>query len=182
MGLELVEAEDLKPRVIDGIEVDPGAVTMPDGRWIIPCPKHKPKTNSIYPDRSQPCETCGSLNRYGGQIAVDPIEPIKPCKVEDHKWEMEIEEGRVHLICKDPHSDLEQEAMRHYRGKGERDFLKYSEYNAYAPWCAMNEWIENDYYMSPEPIPVKLHWYYSSGSSGPWGESEPEAWMEISPA
>jgi hypothetical protein len=89
----------------------------------------------------------------------------KPCNFSDHQWGIEIEEGRVRLICLDP-CDLNKD---------------YDQYDPGGPLPTCAVWWEAEDLVTQAPIPVRLNFVDDSSPAGPWGEAEYGFYIEVGP-
>lgn len=87
----------------------------------------------------------------------------KPCTIADHKWAIGIEEGRVDLVCLDPHPE---------------EFVNETDPQRGLPVCIDPYWVSEDL-GSPALIPVSVEHIDDSTSAGPWGEAEYGYYIEI---
>jgi hypothetical protein len=88
----------------------------------------------------------------------------KACTVEDHSWEMELEEGAAILHPTDPCSDEKIAAMGPYAW----------------PVCRERYWDQLDIVMH-ERIPVKVTHVDDSSPAGPWGPAEYGFYIKVKP-
>jgi hypothetical protein len=97
----------------------------------------------------------------------EPVEPEggwkKACTVADHKWALEIEEGRAQMVCLDPHPESFAAEVDPVRG---------------SPVCLMPYW-ESDDIGTVNPIPVKFEHVDDSTPSTPNGPAEYGFYMTI---
>jgi hypothetical protein len=102
--------------------------------------------------------------------APEPVEPKggwkKACVVADHKWALEVEEGRVQLVCQDPHPPEFAQQVDPARG---------------APCCLEPYWESDDVGTGSDPIPVKFEHVDDSTPSTPAGPAEYGFYMVVSP-
>jgi hypothetical protein len=80
-----------------------------DGRWIILCDRCG-GTGTIGWGRV----TCTECEGHGVTLQ-EPIDPIKPCQIEDHEWQIEYNPGDgLTVMCVDEHSNLVKRAMTEF--------------------------------------------------------------------
>jgi hypothetical protein len=87
----------------------------------------------------------------------------KACTVADHKWALEIEEGRVQLVCLDPHPVEFAAEVEPSRG---------------SPVCLDPYWEPEDV-GTTTPIPVKFEHVDDNTPSTPAGPAEYSFYMTI---
>lgn len=97
-------------------------------------------------------------------LEYDPVLPqggwLEPtCTFEFHQWILEIEDGRVCILCVDP---CDPELFNP---------------NSRIPTC-LAPWESEDY-STPEPIPVKLTYVNDSTPSTPAGPAEYGFYIEV---
>lgn len=120
----------------------------PPGKWYMPC---ECTETSLRVN----CDICKNEHH----VLVDAIDPIKPCKIEDHNWEMSIEEGRVSIFCVDPHSNIERRAMNEWGNR-------LGGLGACEPMVFQSE----DYYV--DGFPIDLEYVDDSTPSTPMSPAE----------
>lgn len=89
----------------------------------------------------------------------------QPCRLADHKWALEVEEGRASLVCLDPHPESFMEECDPQRG---------------APVCIDHYWERDDLTLDGQ-IPVAVEHIDDNMPSGPWGPAEYAFWIELKP-
>lgn len=87
----------------------------------------------------------------------------KACTVVDHKWALEVEGGKVSLVCLDPHPETFMDEVDPEYG---------------APVCLDQYW-ERDDLNTPRAIPVKVKHIQDNTPSTPNGPAEYGFWIEI---
>lgn len=87
---------------------------------------------------------------------------LPPCKLEDHEWELEIEDGRPHLSCLNPCSDERKRGMDDRR---------------HGPMCDMVLDFIDTMHLKGVRVTPKIETEYYSGEFG--GQGEYDAWLEV---
>lgn len=86
----------------------------------------------------------------------------KACGLDDHKWDLVVEDGKASLNCRDPHSE---------------EFCGLVDPNGPPPVCGYPYWVQEDIYI--ESIPVKVKHVDDSTPSTPAGPAEYGFYLEI---
>lgn len=90
---------------------------------------------------------------------------VRPCKLEDHRWTLTVEDGRPSLSCVDPCSEERKAGMDTER---------------HGPMCdVVQEFVENMFLEGA--IPVRLEIETEHTPSTPNGPEEWSAWLVAHP-
>lgn len=123
-----------------------------DGRWIVGCDRCGETGTIGWGDTE-----CPECQGYGVTLQK-PIDPIKPCQIEDHEFEIEVSgmDG-VNVVCVDRHSNLVLRAMQEWVNANQGDGYYFQ------PGCELPGGTEDLYFS----IRAKLV-YRTCGNPGGW--------------